>query len=304
MGPPSIHQTGRAGSSSQKAARIASRFSAKSPPRPSRRSPASARIRPAWRCERRADRRWRRSLSPRPRSRSIGCSARLGKTRATLDPGLTSSAIPRSASRAPSRDRSRLRARRGRCVDAQILERLAHLLRPAPFAGMGGQPKPGLTRQVEAPGEVALPPACLVAGHAEAHEPVDRPSRRRRAPRAPPVGAEMADAGDDAAQGDPDAARPPRPPRGSRQVFAPGHTSPPPAEIGAQERSRNRPRRARRCAPARRRRAGQNPPAISGPMSPPRRPTGNARNRGRRKSRPAVEDGREIACPFPRPARG
>ena len=48
----------------------------------------------------------------------------------------------------------------------QVAQRIAHALRPAPFARMGGQPQPRLARAVEGPGEIlglrrsSHPPRC------------------------------------------------------------------------------------------------------------------------------------------------
>jgi hypothetical protein len=121
-------------------------------------------------------------------------------------------------------------------LGVQRIERVADGRRPAPFARMDGDAKPRLPRAVEGPEEIARFALQLIARHAEADQPVARGLGGAFRDGARTVGAEMADAGDDAAQRDaklrlralgllPDGG----------QVFAPCFHIAPAAEIGAEE---------------------------------------------------------------------
>ncbi len=78
-------------------------------------------------------------------------------------------------------------------LDAQVMERVADRLRPAPFAGMGGQAQAGLACHVEGIGEILGLADLLIPGEAEAGEEVARRFRRAARGFARLVGAEMAD---------------------------------------------------------------------------------------------------------------
>lgn len=65
---------------------------------------------------------------------------------------------------------------------------------------MGGQAQPGLARHVEGIGEVARAADAFLAGDAEADQPVIRGLGGADGGALGGLGAEMADAGDDAAQ--------------------------------------------------------------------------------------------------------
>ena len=87
-------------------------------------------------------------------------------------------------------------------LHTEIAQGIAHRLRPAPLPGMGGQAQPGLARQVERPGEIARLALAFIARDAEPGDPVARCFSRAKGRGARLIGAEMSDAGDDAAQDD------------------------------------------------------------------------------------------------------
>jgi hypothetical protein len=121
-------------------------------------------------------------------------------------------------------------------LGVERIERVADRGRAAPFARMDGDAQPRLPRAFEGPEEIARFALQLIARHAEADQPVARGLGRALRDGARAVGAEMADAGDDAAKGDaklrlralgllPDGG----------QVFAPGFHIAAAAEVGAEE---------------------------------------------------------------------
>ncbi len=121
-------------------------------------------------------------------------------------------------------------------VGPQMRQRVAHLLRAVPFAGMRLKPQAGLAGAVKGPGEVLQLAHLFIPRDAEADDPVPGGFGGAEGGFARLVRPEVADAGDDAAQRDAKIAL--ALVRGFAdgvQVVAPGRRVAAAAEIGRQE---------------------------------------------------------------------